>query len=980
MYALCVLLCGICLLETPKPAAAADAYDDLRIKWKTLLTGEPYSGTDADMLDQIGRVAQTAQDYWDDMEKSSSRTYLWSDLDDAAATSNNTISSNITTSYRRLEAMALAYATNGSGLYQDAALLADIVSGLDWMNANKYNSAQSKIGNWFDWEIGAPLTLNNSTVLLYEQLSAAQIANYMDAVDFFSPSPTNANGGTATGANRVWKATVVGVRGIVVKDSARIAASRDALTAVFGYVTSGDGFYADGSFLQHARHPYTGAYGEVLITNLSNFLYLLKGSAWEVVNAGLSNVFKWVYDSYEPLMYQGLMMDMSRGRAISRRGEQDHVAGSRIAKAVLQLSRIAPAADAANFKSMVKYWIQTDTFYPFYQNANSLYHIALAKSIVGDSTILPRGEPVGYYPFASMDRAVSRRPDYGFAVSMSSKRIYNYESINNENWKGWYASDGMTYLYNGDLGQFSDEFWGLVNPYRLPGTTVDTRSRANGSGSVYLSPNNWVGGAEVAGSYGVAGMELDAYGSSLTAEKSWFMFADKVVALGAGITSTDNRTIETIVENRKINAAGSNALTVDGTARSTALGWSQTMSGVNRIHLQGSVPGSDIGYYFPDGATVKGLREARTGSWLSVNTYAKTKDPTVLTRNFLTLWLDHGADPSNDAYSYVLLPGRTSAQVDAYADDPDVVILANSPNAQAVKDESIHAVGINFWNDAATTVNDGGVPFVTSGKKASVALLEGTGGFELGISDPTQANTGTIDIEIHRPAGSIVSKDAAVTVVQLQPTVKLSVNVSGAKGRTFHAALADAGTGVSPIVNDHFDATATGTAPSGWTIDASGGTAAVAEDPSASNKSLLLADTSAVSPVVARRAFAATGDTVTAEFKVKYSAGGSHHAVQLMSGTTAAVRRRTTNGKIQVNNGGVYTDLQSYVPGQWYTVKIVADPAADAADIYIDDVARQSGGAFAAAVSSLDTIQFATHSATASMSMNVDEVMIKTDG
>ena len=34
---------------------------------------------------------------------------------------------------------------------------------------------------------------------------------------------------------------------------------------MFAFVTSGDGFYVDGSFIQHTRHPYTGSYGLVLL-------------------------------------------------------------------------------------------------------------------------------------------------------------------------------------------------------------------------------------------------------------------------------------------------------------------------------------------------------------------------------------------------------------------------------------------------------------------------------------------------------------------------------------------------------------------------------------------------------------------------------------------------------------------------------------------------------------------------------------------
>ncbi|WP_164716278.1 polysaccharide lyase family 8 super-sandwich domain-containing protein [Paenibacillus whitsoniae] len=768
-------------------AYAADEYDGLREKWRSYLLGGDYSETDTDVSAILTDQSALVQTTWDSMNKSSGRTYLWSDLDDASVDSL-TKSSYMAITYSRLYTLAVGYARHGSATYQNPALLSDLQSALDWMYTNKYNPSSAKVGNWFDWEINVPLTLNNTTVVLYNELTAAQRTNYMNAVNQFAPNATITNGSTATGANRVWKATAVGIRGMIVKDSAKLTSARDALTDVFAYVTSGDGFYADGSFIQHTAHPYTGGYGKSLLETIVPFMYLLNGSTWAVTAPAAQNLYTWIYESFEPLLYKGAMMDMSRGREISRRASQDHALGAKVIAPILQMAQFAPAVDAARLRSMAKSWLQEDTYYDFNANA-TLYHLGLAKQIMGDTSITARGELMKYKQYPSMDRAVQLRPGFAFALSMSSSRIYNYESINEENLKGWYTGEGMTYLYNNDLAQYSDEYWALVDKYRLPGTTVDVRTRADGSGSNYKSAKNWVGGADVAGQYGVSGMELDAWSSTLAARKSWFMFDDEIVALGAGITSTDNRTIETIVENRKINDVGSNGLTVNGTVKSTALGWSETMTGVNWMHLAGSSAGSDIGYYFPGGTTVKGLREARTGSWASVNTYAKTLDTTVLTKNFLTLWQDHGVNPTNGQYAYALLPNRTSAQVASYAANPNFSVLVNSTDVQAVQETTLGAIGANFWTDAVNTVAVGGAPFLTSNKKASVMTVESGGDIELGVSDPTQANTGTIELELYKSASAVVAAEPGVTVVQLSPTIKLSVQVGGAKGQTRHVKL-----------------------------------------------------------------------------------------------------------------------------------------------------------------------------------------------
>lgn len=528
--------------------SAADEYDSMRTKWKLGLTGGTETdNTDPDIAYKLNSISQTS---WGTMDTSAARTYLWSDL------TSMTSSSEITGAYLRIKGMALAYSTPGSSLYGNTGLKNDIIGALDWMYTHRYNETKSEYDNWWDWEIGTPLHLNDIVVLMYYDLSATQekITNYMKAVEAFSPDPAKVNKGQfiPTGANLAWKSNVVALRGVIVKSAAKLTAARDALTPIFDYTVEGDGFYKDGSFIQHNVYAYTGSYGVSLLQELSNVLFLLGGTSWEPVVPGLSHVYSWVYDSYEPVIYKGAMMDMVRGRAISRNYEQDHVVGHNTIAAIIRLAQMAPAADAQRMKSMVKAWIQSDTAFSFYKDA-SLSIALSAKEIMNDSSITLRPEQIQTKVFAGMDRAVHLRPDFGFGVSMSSKRIGTYESTNGENLKGWYTGAGMTSLYNNDLQQYTD-YWPTVNKYRLPGTTVDTMARTtDGEGAGFISPKTWAGGTELLGESATVGMDLKGYGSTLTAKKSWFMLGDQVVALGTGIKSTDGRTIETTIENRMLN-------------------------------------------------------------------------------------------------------------------------------------------------------------------------------------------------------------------------------------------------------------------------------------------------------------------------------------------------------------------------------------------------------------------------------------------
>ena len=180
-----------------------------------------------------------------------------------------------------------------------------------------------------------------------------------------------------------------------------------------------------------------------------------------------------------------------------------------------------------------------------------------------------------------MDRVVALRSGFGFGLSMSSSRIANYESINGGNLHGWFTGDGMTYLYLGNTDtQFNGDFWPTVDPYHLPGTTVETNSHANSAGEATTTSQNWVGGAQVAHSYGVAGMSLAAWNTTLTAKKSWFMFDNEIVCLGAGITCGGPAEVHTTVEDRRLGTSPTNKFTVQGVVIPPTMGWSSNLAAV----------------------------------------------------------------------------------------------------------------------------------------------------------------------------------------------------------------------------------------------------------------------------------------------------------------------------------------------------------------------------------------------------------------
>jgi hyaluronate lyase len=353
----------------------------------------------------------------------------------------------------------------------------------------------------------------------------------------------------------------------------------------------------------------------------------------------------------------------------------------------------------------------------------------------------------------------------------------------------------MTYLYNSDVTHYSDNYWSTVDPYRMPGTTVDVVTRTNRSGESYRSPNNQVGGASIQGLYGVAAMHLNAWNSTLSARKSWFMFDDEIVCLGTGISGTDpGRAVETVIENRRLGVYGNNPFTVNGESKPSGPGWSETLTNALWAHLAGSAPGADIGYYFPPATTVKAVRESRSGALYDINTTYGTKTPS--TRHYLTLWLEHGTNPSAGTYSYVLLPNRTAAAVAAYAMSPDITVLTNTTRFQAVKENKLGITAVNFWRDGSNFV--GGV---SSDHKSSVIFQNSSGILDLGISDPMQTNYFGMIVEISTPAVSVISADPGVSVLQTSPKIRVFANTSNTFGATLRARFLVTPSGTPPRVS-----------------------------------------------------------------------------------------------------------------------------------------------------------------------------------
>lgn len=770
----CLLFLTLIAIQSKLEARTDFNCEALRLRWYDFLTGGQYDPSDEQIRAKLDLLSKNTATYWENgfVSDTTARKTLWKDLDYRK-------SADITTSYTRLYTMALTYKSRGTSFYHNQELKTAILRSLEWLYQNHFNLGITvpRTGgdhNWWDFRIGSPEKLNNIMVLLYDDIAPQWRASFIKTINHMTPDVDN-----YTGANLVWISRIMAVSGILAKNPQRIDYAISSLRPVFDFVQKGDGFYEDGSFIQHNKHPYSAGYGVSLVSSLAELIYLFPVIPDKMPLS--NNIYQWINRSYQPIVYRGGIMSALMGREVARHNVNEHNRAKMLTEAIILLAQQADTAVAGELMALAKtYLLAQDDRY----GLSSITLICFSQAILQNKNIKPfKGKPM-YRQFASMDRAVQQETDYAFLLSMHSSRIYNFESINEENLKGWHLSDGMTYLYNADTKQFEDNFWSTVDYQHLPGTTTLEESTAQTN---KVSSRSWVGGVGLEDRFGLSGMDLNPYNTTLEAKKSWFMFDREIICLGAAITNKDHKNVFTTIEQRKLDNGNENIFTLDGKIIPTTLE-ALDQKDIRWMHLSGKSDGGAIGYYFPEKIDLHIRRTAQTGRWSEIRSGT---DKTLQRRYYLKAWKDHGdhdQDLNQDVnrYAYVLLPGYSVAQVASYAKKPRTDILSNTGSLQAVRNQQLGLTAANFWEEQYRELMLDGKVYLSCDKRASVMIRETPETVSFAIADPTMENTGTINIVLNQAVSGLITSDPRVKVMQVSPMLRFSVDVRDLKGKGIH--------------------------------------------------------------------------------------------------------------------------------------------------------------------------------------------------
>ncbi|EOR94165.1 hypothetical protein ADIARSV_2660 [Arcticibacter svalbardensis MN12-7] len=602
--------------------------------------------------------------------------------------------------------MAMAFKKPGQILYGSTVLKNQIKRGLlFWYNRKK----QPFSDNWFDNDIAIQSRLSKILILVKNDFSTAP--DWTDVLEFgckkYLILPDNyatTNKGKLT--NAVWLARNLVHNGIIRKDIVPLQQGIDNMSMQLAVKSvNTEGVQRDNSYLVHGLQLYNSGYGNELIKEISYYMYLTRGVSlvgFSVAQvATLSNLLL----KGDQWMIQGGSYDFSvTGRNISRKNN----GSTGYLKMVLPRMQLVDTAGSIQYQKLLDH-ISDET--------------GATPSVLGNKY------------FFRADFMTHRAPNLYIGVKMTSKRTRGTEAMNSENLLANWLPFGATTIMRTGKEYFN--IFGAWDWTKIPGVTNPSVlvPFPEGKTTNNTQKTTFVGGVSD-GIYGVTGMDLsvviDPTGiiADITAQKANFLFNNEMICLGAGISSSYSKAPTTTTLNQSY-------LKGDVLVNENAVPKQEsTYNDVKSIYHD------NTGYVFRANTTVKMKTNSQSGNWYDINRGQANSKEKV---DIFKLWLDHGKEPTDSSYEYVVLPNFTSKETTDYADNMPIETLSNTSSLQAVTHKKLHQTGAVFYE--AGTIKIDPTLSLTVDKPCILLINCNVNPIKVTASDPNQSET-TLNVYI----------------------------------------------------------------------------------------------------------------------------------------------------------------------------------------------------------------------------------------
>lgn len=675
-------------------------------KWNSIILGLEYFNTDNSRMNKIFEQNEIEiTTYLEKIQKDDKK--IWDDLADYSK------SANLTKTYRRLEQIAKSVTNPKSKYYNDKEAISTVKRSMKLMEDNYYNENTESKGNWWDYEIGAPRAINNILTIMNQYFSKEEIVKLLRPISKMVPNPSKImvsqnRGKKAVGGNLSDLGKVKVIEGILLEDNEKLEVAINTVSNVLEVVSEGEGFHYDGSYVDHPNIAYTGAYGNVLIDGFSQLLPVIQASPYKIEQNKLKILYNWIHEGFLPLIYRGELMDMTRGRSLSRKSQSDHTAAVEVLRGILRIAEVSEPSEKNKLQEIVKNIIQSDNYYDTFLSLKSFYDVYLFETLLSNNMLgeIERNTYLKLYNDMNKVAYYNKERGFAFGISMHSDKIQNYEFMNKENAKGWYTSDGVSYLYNDDLSHFSDNYWATVDTYKLPGITENNKVREKGIGMTTMK-NSFVGSTSLNQKFGTVAMDFSNLDNTMSAKKSWFVLGDRLVFLGSGVKDVSGTNGYTVIENRKIKRSSKNCsmekedykVIVDGKEKTVDSNEMELQ--VNNIFLKSSNKEMNIGYKFLNTTSLNLKKETRSGTWKDIN---ESQSNESVENTFLTIVQPH--DMVRNSYAYVLYPNRDEKEFSEEVSREEITVIENSETNQVIYDKLNNTYGVVKYDDSELKLED----------------------------------------------------------------------------------------------------------------------------------------------------------------------------------------------------------------------------------------------------------------------------------
>jgi chondroitin AC lyase len=627
--------------------------------------------------------------------------------------------------------MSRAFRKKGSKLKGDTKLKKAIYQALDYWLANDFICQ-----NWWHNQIGTPNALITVLLVMDTDLTKDQIAK---ALPMIGRANLTATGARPSG-DRIKIAGILAKTLLLNRDETQFNEVSRVIEGEIKFSTE-RGMQYDYSFHHRVdRVNNTLSYGLGYADAFSEWAALVSGTKYKFSEKPLHQLVDYYLDGICKMMIYGKYEDPgAQNRDITR-------ADAQRAFGTTSLERLLQATDYRRNELEEIIRIRHDE----------------ATASLSHSTFYWQSE---HFTF--------QRPDFFTSVRMYSSRDYNMEwPYNGEGLMNHHRGDGTNYISR--TGFEYDELSPVCDWQKIPGTTVVQKPELPSEKEIQKKGLTGFVGAATDGKYGVVAFDFKSPHDPLEAKKSWFFFDHEYVCLGAGINSESKFPVATTLNQCLLNGD----VVVAGNNQKQVL-----TKGQHQLNQVQWILHDGIGYLFPAPVNVNLSNQVQKGSWFIANHQSDTPKDEI-SKDVFKLWIDHGTQPTDASYQYIVVPATNEKELDAQG-NRGISILANTTDIQAVTNHNLGISQIIFHTSGKIRIS----PELTLGIDSPGLVMVKTEGSKLKsitVADPSRKLAKihlTVSAEISKTGNSFKSvwnKDKQISeiAIELPQTVHAGKSVT----------------------------------------------------------------------------------------------------------------------------------------------------------------------------------------------------------